>query len=521
MSPAVDTAEARAGQPIPQTPAVIHRRVTEVKTENARVSVRCHDGFHLSITRLAGSHLKRGDEVAAAQAADSGPADEVFIHKPNASGSDIYHARIGYAAQPKPDRRSEIFVRAEVVGSQLGISGIHIPCHAIRDYFFSADRSLPWRAQPPLYRLLYTTFDSTLADLRMAYRVRRMELELANASKSEFATLERAYNVVSDPQLRDVYHQLKSQPDFPAPFPYGGFGKLLVEGERAKDGDVFFSKRILAFLPERPHRKVSFPLSKIDFFADYAILRDQRRRLEVLVDQQLVPLKWDPTWSQWRHLIPGSIEVSADFVRIGRYHRRKGEWRLTECEAALPSRTEVTLPADLQDSILKARRDHSRFGQHFEKIDRLRWHVQRVPVESAELRRMCWGFGLPGDFEITQITWRPDYDPYYYQELSKRARRTYLFREEYIFELEKSVVVEVPQAGHATYIFAKSEVVDEFVWQYAEFSREDILSNRNNAAEHLGFLGRVVHGSDKSEWLSNLRKRTGEVERPFLPAIAV
>jgi hypothetical protein len=86
----------------------------------------------------------------------------------------------------------------------------------------------------------------------------------------------------------------------------------------------------------------------------------------------------------------------------------------------------------------------------------------------------------------------------------------YVFRDEYIFDLEKSVIVEVPQAGHATYVFKKTDDVKQWVWQYAKTTRQDIRLNRDNIAESLGFLGRVVHGKNKAEWLKELRTRIGE-----------
>lgn len=90
----------------------------------------------------------------------------------------------------------------------------------------------------------------------------------------------------------------------------------------------------------------------------------------------------------------------------------------------------------------------------------------------------------------------------------------YLFRDEYIFDLEKAVVVEVPQAGHATYVFSKPPDVKSWVWQYAKTTRQDVRLNRNNIAELLGFLGRIVHGKTKSEWLRELCLRTGEAPDP-------
>jgi hypothetical protein len=251
-------------------------------------------------------------------------------------------------------------------------------------------------------------------------------------------------------------------------------------------------------------------LRKLDYFEDYAILRDHNRKIEVLIDHQLLPLRWDPTWSRWRNLISANVQISADFVHTGHYRKRGGEWKLIESETALPSRTELTVPDGLEEEILKARNAHTRFGQYWKQIDRLRAHVEEIPTERDELRRLCWNQGLPGDFDVAQINWRPDYDSYYHEQLNKRARTMYVFRDEYILDLKKSVVVEVPQAGHATYVFSKPPDVKHWVWQYAKTTRQDIRHNRDNIAESLGFQGRIVHGKNKSEWLRELRQSTGE-----------
>ena len=68
---------------------------------------------------------------------------------------------------------------------------------------------------------------------------------------------------------------------------------------------------------------------------------------------------------------------------------------------------------------------------------------------------------------------------------------------------KKQVVVEVPQAVHATYIFGKPLDLKHWVWQFVKTTRHDIRLNRNNVAESLGFQCRVVHGKNKSEWLRN------------------
>jgi len=86
----------------------------------------------------------------------------------------------------------------------------------------------------------------------------------------------------------------------------------------------------------------------------------------------------------------------------------------------------------------------------------------------------------------------------------------YLFRDEYIFDLEKAVVVEVPQAGARYLRFSKPPDVRHWVWQYAKTTRQDVRINRNNIGESLGFLGRIVHGKTKSDWLRELCLRIAE-----------
>ena len=74
-------------------------------------------------------------------------------------------------------------MRVQVVGGQLGINTVHIPCHVIRDYFFAANRSAPWSSQPSFYYLLHLPEDVKSKELRLGYRIRRIELRKENASK--------------------------------------------------------------------------------------------------------------------------------------------------------------------------------------------------------------------------------------------------------------------------------------------------------------------------------------------------
>lgn len=423
--------------------------------------------------------------------------------------ADVYLARAGHAALPKPDKKDGMFVRVEVVGGSLGIAAIHVPSSAIRGYFFVVDREARWEQQPSFYSLLRLPSNASFRELRLAFRMRRVELKREGSPASEQAALERAYNILAHPELRGLYDELQKDPAVPLAFPYSGSGTLLVRGEPAKEGSVFFANRIVAFLPDRQRRTFRVPLRRFDFFADYAVLRDRKR--EVVIDQDLLNIRWDPSWNQWRNLITGDVEITAEFVRTGRYRKRAGEWHLTEWELALPSRTELVKSQELEQAVSKAKQMYIRFGRHWDTISRLREFVEKRPVKGEDLRRMCADVGLPGDFDLAEIAWRAEYDRFYYEELAQRSRTVYLFRDEYIFDLERAAVAEIPSSGHATYVFAKPAVMAEFVDIYAATTRRDIRANRGNIADKLRFAGRIVHGRNKTHWLRELSARIGEL----------
>ncbi len=72
------------------------------------------------------------------------------------------------------------------------------------------------------------------------------------------------------------------------------------------------------------------------------------------------------------------------------------------------------------------------------------------------------------------------------------------------------MVVETPQLGHATYLFSKPRTMEEFLAVYIRSTKEGIRQNRGNVVEKLGFLGRVIHGSNPRLWLKSLKSRLGE-----------
>jgi hypothetical protein len=367
-----------------------------------------------------------------------------------------------------------------------------------------------WDRQSSFYELLQVNPKVSPAELRLAFKLRTLELSTAHASTGDLRALNRAFNILAHPELRACYDALLNDPTSPALFPYGGFGSLLVAGDISRDGSTFYASRILSFLPEQKFKHFRAPLRKVTFYADHAILRNSRRKLEVFFDQTSLPLLWDSSWNQWKHLLGTKIGLKATFVQSGKYQQHAGAWHLAQWETALPSRIEVALPSNISEQIAEARKTHHRFGEFADALDLIRARIESAPVEGAALQKLCAGLGMPGDFDVALITWKPDYDAFYYRQLCKRARRIYLFRSEYIFDLERAVIAETPQLGHATYLFSKPVNMAEFLAVYRSGTKDDIRHNRGNVAESLGFLGRLIHGHNPRGWVKELKKSLGE-----------
>jgi len=492
---------------------ILSRVVSQANRDGEKTVCHFNDGGSVLLSNFLAAFIRPGDEITFPLTINSaGAGTEIYIRKTSFSGRnrDLYQAPISYAAQPKANRREQLYVRSEVSTSRLGVSYIHLPCDVVRDCFYVATRRQPWEHQKSFYDVLRITPTSSLAELRVAFRLRQLELRAAGTSNRDSATLERALNIMAQPELRACYDSLLKDSSAPALFPYGGFGSILVAGDRSRDGQTFFATQILSFQPEHRERRFHAPLRNYDFYKDHAIYRDVRRKLEVTLDQSVMPIAWDATWNQWRHRLGAKVELQGTFVQTGKYRHRNGQWNLVKWETALPSRIHVKLPAEITEQIETARRSYHRFGQFSEALEQIRTRIELEPIEREQLRSLCWDLGIPADFDIAQITWKPDYDQSYYRQLCRRSRRLYLCRDEYIFDTSGGIAVETPQLGHATYLFSKPVSIEAFLAAYVATTKEAIRQNRASVAERLGFLGRVVHGSNPRLWLRSLTARLGE-----------
>jgi hypothetical protein len=504
MQPTVATRQASA--PIP----LVSQRVFKLQTDGSAIKCLFSDESSLTLSRFLAGFIRPSDQLEFDRAVADPAREFRVVQNTSRPPKELYFAPIGYVTQPKPDKRDEFFVRAAVTDSRLGVKHVHLPNEAVRDYFYFNNRRRPGCEEQTLYDLLRTVPSAAPVDLRLALKVRLLELQTDAAPKDQFQAVERAFNLLAHPDIRSCYQALLVDPDAPALFPYGGFGALLAAGELSPDRETFFARKILSFLPDRREWRFRAPLRKIEFLDDYAVYRDSRRKAEVILDSISLPLAFDSTWNQWRHLVSTKFGVAATFVKSGRYRLRSGEWHLVNWETALPSRVKITLPADVQEVLANARKTYHRFGQFFDAIEAIRLRLERQPLDRRELARICDELRIPPDFDIAQISWKADYDSFYYNQLSKRTRKMFLFRDEYIFELERAIVVEVPQQGHATYVFSRPANLDQWVRSYARVAKDDVRQNRADAAEQLGFLGRVMHGRNRRSWLRELRAKIGE-----------
>ena len=478
---------------------VCRERVVNVQRQDDPAACVFANQTKLLLSRFLAISVAVGDEITFPIPAPDAVGTEILITKNAASGPSryLYQVPIGYVSQPKQDKRNQYFVSAEVRRGSLGIGTVFLPCEVLREYFYRLPRTADRVDHPTLYEILRIPASASPAELRVAFKLRDLELKTAGVPHSQRVALERAFNIVGQPELRACYDALLADPEAPAVFPYGGFGSLLVAGEPSRDGaDIL--------CPPHPRVFTRSPASAVPCATAQDVISTMTGHCAATCVASWSSGSTQPPCihSGTAPGISGSIcweprsRSRARSYRAANTANAAEQWELVTWETALPSRLEVKLPPDFQQQMESAKTAYHRFGQYSRALDQIRLCLNHRAVERAELERMCSELRLPGDFDVAQISWRPDYDPFFYRQLSRRARRIYLFRDEYIFDVEKAVVVETPQLGHATYVFAKPRSMDTFLALYTKITKDDIRRNRNNAAERLGFLGRVIHGTN-------------------------
>jgi hypothetical protein len=481
------------------------RKIVELIPGPTSITCRFDGGSSADFPMFLGRFIRRSDVLRQLAPAYSG----FLLERPNRVRSPfLLYTTIGYVAQPKVTGEREFWLRAELPAAN-DLRTLFLSANAVRWYFYGLDGSIA--RGDSLYALVGVPETASMSDLRTAWRIHQIEAEFEKPNLAPTTTVERAFNLLASPELRHCYDELRRDDGAPPLFPYSGFGSILVEGSLSKDFNAFFADRILAYKPEMRSRKGCLLLRQCEFFTNRVVCRDRRRKLELWLDSSLLDgIQWDLSWNQWKHWLRGRIEVDATFVRTGRYRLRKGEWILHTWLTALPSRLRVTVPDGLTADIERAQAVHGLLGAHADVVEKIRREVERQPVEHVQIQEWFDRLGVSAHLRPQHVTWRPDYDAYYFEQLRKRSATWFLFREEYLFVWSDVLVCEIPQPGHATYVFKKPEDVPAFMRRYSQATREDVRRNRNNVASELGFVGRVVRGRKKKRWLADVMRVAGE-----------
>src|SRR5258706_16298569 len=106
------------------TPPVCRRFVLRTSSRGAKTECVFTDGTSILLSNFLASFIHPGDEVRFPLTLEAAAAAEIQVSdtKRPSGRREIFQADIGYAAQPRKNKRGELFVLAEVVGPCLGIS---------------------------------------------------------------------------------------------------------------------------------------------------------------------------------------------------------------------------------------------------------------------------------------------------------------------------------------------------------------------------------------------------------------
>src|SRR5437867_8991239 len=186
-------------------PNICQRKVVKTHPKGVNTECRFADGTSILVSNFLASFIRTGDELLfplELEAACASTQTYIRNTNPKERRQDVFQAEIGYATQPRKDKRDNLFVSAEVRSPGLGISAINLRCESLRDYFYVGNRRRVWDRQSSFYELLQVNPKVSPAELRLAFKLRTLELSTAHASTGDLRALNRAFNILAHPELR-------------------------------------------------------------------------------------------------------------------------------------------------------------------------------------------------------------------------------------------------------------------------------------------------------------------------------
>jgi hypothetical protein len=206
-----------ASPPIP----ICRERVVSINPQADPAGFVLANQAKILLRPFLASYIGIGDEIAFPVPARDTTRAEILITKNSGSGPNryLYHVPIGYVSKPKLDKRNQYYVSAEVRRGSLGIGTIFMPCEVLREYFYRLLRTADSVDHPTLYEVLRIPATASPSELRVAFKLRDLELRTAGVRHRERVALERAFNIVGQPELRACYDALLADPEAAAVFP--------------------------------------------------------------------------------------------------------------------------------------------------------------------------------------------------------------------------------------------------------------------------------------------------------------
>jgi len=428
------------------------------------------------------------------------------LHLERGGRLDLAQIPITAAAPPKRDRHGRGFVMLDATAAQHGISKVLITAAHIRDYFYAPDRSARWAEQPSWFEVLEIRKNSTAAETRLAYRIRTLELKTkgSESNRSTQARLARGLQILLDPDLRRDYLRLLEDPDASVAFPPWTVGCLRALGQTK--GELFLVNELVSFFPRSEERTVRLGLRRFQFKGSEAVYHDARKRILLRFDSSLLPMHWTAEWNTWAHLALGSVTVKAIFWQQTRFRRTESGFQPRIWSQPFQSTLTVQNPSSVASRFETARAFWEHFHPHAEIVALLRARLEQEAIEVQQAAEWCIHHGVRAPVDGLRINWEPDYEELYYRELAARAKAVYLFRNEYLFLFDRTMISEIPEPGHASYVFHPPSSLDVFLRNYARTTRHAIRSEPAIARKTLGYCGRIAHSKDMALWLSNIER---------------
>jgi hypothetical protein len=135
-------------------PHICRRIVLRTNPKGAKAECVFTDGTSILLSNSLAMFIQPGDEVRFPLALEAAAvATEIQIRNTNriTRRQEIFQAAIGYATQPRKDRRGSLYVLAEVVSPCLGVSAVQLRCEILRDYFYVGNRNRAFDQQSSFY----------------------------------------------------------------------------------------------------------------------------------------------------------------------------------------------------------------------------------------------------------------------------------------------------------------------------------------------------------------------------------